>query len=269
VIETALAFVFGLLIGSFLNVCIYRWTRGLSVVRPRSACPACGNMIAWYDNVPLVSFALLRGRCRHCGAAISWRYPVIELLAGLACAAAVFRFGLTVTALKTAVFGSICIALVATDLTERLLPDYFTVGGTATGILFALFDPLEPLFPYSGDSRVWRSVLEALAGAAVPSFAMWCLGEVYYRLRKREGIALGDVKMIGMIGAFLGLRGSLLVLVIGSVTGAVIGLAYVLMARKSAATYPIPFGVFLGIASIVVAWFGESLMRAWLAPSGF
>jgi leader peptidase (prepilin peptidase)/N-methyltransferase len=262
VIETALAFVFGLLTGSFLNVCVYRWTRGLSVVRPRSACPACGEMIAWYDNVPLVSFALLGGRCRRCRAPISWRYPVIELLAGIAFASAVFRFGLTVAALKTAVFGSICIALIATDLTERLLPDYFTVGGTAIGILFALLDPLEPLFPYGGESRLWRSVLEALAGGALPSFAMWCLGEVYYRLRKREGIALGDVKMIGMIGAFLGLRGSLLVLVIGSVSGAVIGLIYVLLARKSAATYPIPFGVFLGIAGIVVAWSGSWLLTS-------
>jgi leader peptidase (prepilin peptidase)/N-methyltransferase len=267
VIETALAFVFGSLIGSFLNVCIYRWTRGLSVVHPRSACPACGKMIAWYDNVPLVSFALLRRRCRHCGASISWRYPLIELLTSIAFAAAVFRFGLSLSALKVAVFGSICIALVATDLTERLLPDYFTVGGTAIGILFAFFDPLEPLFPYGGDSRVWRSVVEALAGAALPSFAMWCLGEVYYQLRKREGIALGDVKMIGMIGAFLGLRGSLLVLVIGSVSGAVIGLAYVLMARKSAATYPIPFGVFLGVAGITVAWLGEPLMRAYFGVS--
>jgi len=263
VIETAPAFVFGLLIGSFLNVCIYRWTRGLSVVRPRSACPACGATIAWYDNVPLVSFVLLGGRCRHCRAAISWRYPVIELLTGIAFAAAVFRFGLTFAALKIAVFGSICIALVATDLADRLLPDYFTVGGTAIGIVFALLEPLEPLFPYGGDSRLWRSLLEALAGAALPSFAMWCLGEAYYALRKREGIALGDVKMIAMIGAFLGLRGSLLALVIGSVSGAVIGLIYVLLARKSAATYPIPFGVFLGVGGLAVAWFGEPLVRAY------
>jgi leader peptidase (prepilin peptidase)/N-methyltransferase len=263
VIEAVLAFVFGLLVGSFLNVCIHRWTRGLSVVRPRSACPACGHPIAWYDNIPLVSFGLLRGRCRHCGGRISWRYPAIEALTGVLFAASVFRFGLTPAALKLAVFGSICIALVATDLAERLLPDYFTVGGTAIGVLFALFVPLEPLFSYGGDSRAWQSVLEALAGAALPSFAMWCLGEVYYRLRKREGIALGDVKMIGMIGAFLGLRGSLLALVIASVSGAVIGLVYVIVARKSASTYPIPFGVFLGVAGIAVAWFGEAVTRAY------
>ncbi len=261
-IETGLAFAFGLLIGSFLNVCIYRWTRGLSVVRPRSACPSCGHMIAWYDNVPLLSFALLAGRCRHCRARISWRYPAIELLTAVAFAGAVSRFGFSVPAAKAAVFASICVALVATDLAERLLPDPFTVGGTAVGLAFAVLLPMEPLFPYGG-SRVWQSVLEALAGGALPSFAIWCLGEAYYVFRKREGIALGDVKMIGMIGVFLGLRGSLLALVIGSAGGALIGMLYVLLARKSAATYPIPFGVFLGIAAVLVAWFGEPIMRGY------
>jgi len=267
VIETALAFVFGLLIGSFLNVCVYRWTRGLSVVRPRSACPACGNFISWYDNVPLVSFALLGARCRHCRAPISWRYPAIELLTGVAFGGAVLRYGLSVPAIKIALFSAICIALVATDLTDRLLPDYFTVGGTGIGVAFACLSPLEPLFPYGGDSTVWQSVVEALAGAALPSFAIWCLGEAYYRFRKREGIALGDIKMIAMIGAFLGLRGSLLGLVLASVSGAVIGLVYVLLARKRAATYPIPFGVFLGIAAVAVAWFGEPAMRAYFGVS--
>jgi leader peptidase (prepilin peptidase)/N-methyltransferase len=262
-IATALAFIFGLLIGSFLNVCVYRWTRGLSVVRPRSACPACGSTISWYDNIPVVSFALLRGHCRRCGASISWRYPVIELLTGLTFAASVYRYGLSVAAAKAAVLTGICIALVATDLTERLLPDKFTVGGAVLGVAFAIFQPLQPLFSYPDTLPVWQSVMEALAGAAVPSFAIWCLGELFYLLRKRQGIALGDVKMIAMIGAFLGIKGSLLVLVIASITGALIGFVYVIAARKSAATYQIPFGVFLSVAAIVVAWSGESLTRGY------
>jgi leader peptidase (prepilin peptidase) / N-methyltransferase len=265
VIETALAFVFGLLIGSFLNVCVYRWTHELSVVRPRSACPACGTMIAWYDNIPVLSFALLRGRCRHCRGGISWRYPVIELLTALSFAAAVYRLGLSPAAVRLAVLSAICIGLIATDLAERLLPDKFTVGGAAIGIVLAWIGPLTPLFPYSGlDSFRWLGVMEALIGAALPSLAMWGLGELFYRLRKREGLGLGDVKMIAMTGAFLGLKGALLTLIIGSTAGAIIGVVYIWIARKSAATYQIPFGVFLGIAAITVAWFGEPLTHWYL-----
>jgi leader peptidase (prepilin peptidase)/N-methyltransferase len=264
-IEIALAFVFGLLIGSFLNVCVYRWTHELSVIRPRSSCPGCGTMIAWYDNIPVLSFAILRGRCRHCSAAISWQYPVIELLTALAFAGAVHHLGLSFAAARLAVLSAICIGLIATDLAERLLPDKFTIGGTAIGILFAFIDPLNPLFPYAGfDSPRWLGVMEALIGAALPSFAMWGLGELFYRLRKREGLGLGDVKMIAMSGAFLGLKGALLTLIIGSSTGAIIGLLYIWIARKKAATYQIPFGVFLGFAAITVAWFGEPLLRWYL-----
>lgn len=259
-IETALAFVFGLLIGSFVNVCVYRWTRDLSVVRPRSSCPACGTMIAWYDNVPVLSFALLRGRCRHCRAGISWRYPAIELLTALSFAAAVYRLGLSLAAVRLAILSAICIGLIATDLMERLLPDKFTIGGTAIGIVLACLDPLTPLFPYPGfDSPRWMGLVEALLGAALPSLAMWVLGKLFYRVRKREGLGLGDVKMIAMTGAFLGLKGALLTLVIGSTGGALIGVTYIWIARKSAATYEIPFGVFLGIAAITAAWFGDPL----------
>ena len=264
-IEIALAFVFGLLAGSFLNVCVYRWTHELSVVRPRSSCPNCKAMIAWYDNVPVLSFALLRGRCRHCRAAISLQYPIIELLAAFAFGGAVYKLGLSFAAARLAVLSAICIGLIATDLAERWLPDKFTLGGAAIGILFAYIDPLNPLFPYPGfDSPRWLGVMEAMVGAALPSFTMWGIGELFYRLRKREGLGLGDVKMIAMAGAFLGLKGALLTLIIGSSTGAIIGLIYIRIARKRAATYQIPFGVFLGIAAITVAWFGEPLMRWYL-----
>src|SRR4029077_9090137 len=126
-IEAALAFLFGLLIGSFLNVCIYRLPRDLSVVRPRSHCPYCEHMIAGYDNIPLFSFLILRGKCRHCGAKIPWRYPLVELCTGVLFALVVAALGLTLPALKYCIYGAILIDLIATDLEERILPDEFTL----------------------------------------------------------------------------------------------------------------------------------------------
>jgi len=142
----SIALLFGLLIGSFLNVCIYRWPRDLSVVRPRSYCPACEAPIAWYDNVPLVSYAILGGRCRHCGARISLRYPLVEALTGGLFFLLVYRYGLTLFTGKMCVFTAMMVALLFTDLEARILPDEFTVWGTVVGLLFALRAPAPPLF---------------------------------------------------------------------------------------------------------------------------
>ncbi len=141
-IEVVFAFLFGLLIGSFLNVCIYRMPRDLSVVRPRSFCPACERQISWYDNFPILSFVLLRGRCRHCQESIPIRYPLVELATALLFSWAVFAMGVSAEAGKVCVFGAILIALVVTDLEERILPDEFTIGGIIVGLLFAWFAPL-------------------------------------------------------------------------------------------------------------------------------
>src|SRR5271165_3510757 len=145
-IEALIAGLFGLLIGSFLNVCIYRLPRDLSVVHPRSYCPRCEHPIAWYDNIPVVSFALLRGRCRHCGATIPWRYPLVELLTGVAFAGAVSLLGPVIAAAKLCVFSAILIALVFAGLEERILPDEFTLGGIAAGLLFSVFVPLRGIW---------------------------------------------------------------------------------------------------------------------------
>jgi leader peptidase (prepilin peptidase)/N-methyltransferase len=142
-IEAILAGLVGLLIGSFLNVCIYRLPRDLSVVSPRSFCPQCEGPIAWFDNIPLVSYFVLRMRCRKCGKRIPLRYPLVELLTGAAFFCAVWALGLTAAALKFSVFGAVVIALVFSDLEERILPDEFTLGGTALGILFAIFVPMK------------------------------------------------------------------------------------------------------------------------------
>lgn len=257
----ALAFLAGLLIGSFLNVCIFRLPRDLSVVRPRSFCPSCEKMIAWYDNVPLLSYIVLRARCRHCGARIPLRYPLVELATAAAFAVCVAALGLTAAALKYSIFSAILITLIASDLEERILPDEFTLGGTAIGLILSAFVPLEPGFaflflPVSVGPR-WRSVGESAMGAGVASGIIWLVGWTYQKLRHREGLGFGDVKMIAMIGAFLGLKWALLTLITASLLGSIVGLIFIFVTGKDASTYELPFGSFLGMSALAVAMFGE------------
>ncbi|HWD99018.1 MAG TPA: prepilin peptidase [Bryobacteraceae bacterium] len=268
---SAIAALFGLLFGSFLNVCIHRWPRDLSVVQPRSMCPGCERPIAWYDNVPLLSYAMLRGRCRHCGVRISWRYPLVEALT----AAAFFYFvrrggGFTAEALKNCLFSAILIALVFSDLETLLLPDELTLGGLVAGLAISWFVPTPDAIPggYFQSARV-ASFLAALAGAAVPAFALWAVGWLFEKLRHKQGLGFGDVKMIAMIGSFLGLRGSLLSLALGAVAGSVAGIVWILALRKDASSYPLPFGTFLGIAAFVAAATGPAITEWYAGLLGF
>lgn len=260
-IEAALAFLFGLLIGSFLNVCIHRLPQDLSVVRPRSRCPACAHQIAWYDNVPLLSYLLLGGRCRHCGCRISWRYPLVELLTAGLFAGAVALHGPTADAAKLCLFSALQVGLVFSDLEELILPDEFTLGGLAAGLVLALFIPIEDstagvllwLAGVPAGPRV-QSLAEAALGAALPAGFLWLGGWLFEKIRHKEGLGFGDVKLVAMIGAFLGLRGALLTILTGSVLGSVVGLLFIKLTGKDAATYQLPFGTFLGIAAILVAF---------------
>lgn len=254
--EAIVAAFVGLLIGSFLNVCIYRLPRDLSVVRPRSFCPSCQAAIAWYDNVPVVSYLVLRGRCRHCRAKIPWRYPLVELMTAACFFLAIHQYGFNPAGLKFCVFSALLTGLIFADFEERILPDEMTLGGIAAGLLFAYLSPnpspigflLLPL----GTSPQWLSVAGALIGAIVCSGAIWLIGAAYYRIRHREGLGLGDVKMIAMIGAFLGLLNAMRVLIAGSILGAVVGVLFIVLARKDASSYELPYGSFLGIAALIV-----------------
>jgi leader peptidase (prepilin peptidase)/N-methyltransferase len=248
------------LIGSFLNVCVYRLPLDLSVVRPRSYCPACKHPIAWYDNVPLLSYAVLGGRCRHCKAAISVRYPVVELMTGVLFFVFVWRLGPTLAAGKFCLLSALLVGLTFADLEARILPDEFTLGGTAVGLVLAWFLPVNDdiasaLLWLAGvrGSAHWASVGEALLGAIVPGFFLWFGGWLYFKLRHREGLGLGDVKLVAMVGAFLGLHGALLMLIAGSLAGSLIGYAYIRMTHKDPGSYELPFGTFLGLAGIAVA----------------
>jgi leader peptidase (prepilin peptidase) / N-methyltransferase len=262
-IEATLALLFGLLIGSFLNVCIHRWPRGRSVVRPRSHCVRCRKTIAWHDNIPVVSYALLGGKCRHCGRRISPRYPTVELLTGLLWFFFVWKGGLGLAAIKMCVFSAMLVALVFSDLEKRILPDELTLGGTLVGLAFAAFVPLYDessmgLLWLAGiePSGVMLSLSQAAIGAAVPAFFLWLGGWLYLKIRKRDGLGLGDVKLMVMIGAFLGLQATLATLLTGSIVGSVISLLYIWIAKKDASEYQLPFGTFLGAAAIVVAMAG-------------
>lgn len=259
--------MFGLLIGSFLNVCIYRLPRDLSVVVPRSFCPGCERRIAWFHNIPLLSFVLLRGRCRHCNARIPVRYVVVELLTGALFSGAVMALGWNANAAKLCVFCAVMIELIFSDLEARILPDEFTIGGTAAGLVFAAIVPSTGglwrfLLPSVANPRA-LSVIDAAFAAGFSSGMLWLVGTIYRRLRHREGLGLGDIKMIAMIGAFLGLQGVLLTLIAGSTAGAVLGLAYILFTKQDAAKYELPFGSFLGVAAIGVAFYGELVVAWW------
>src|SRR5580704_7496455 len=210
-------FLFGLIIGSFLNVCILRIPAGKSIVMPASACPKCGAPIRAYDNIPVLSWLLLGGKCRGCKTEISWMYPVVELLTGL-----IFSL--------------------------------FTkpMDGTALWIANHLFEypPPAPVL----------SLVDALLGAAVGSGLLWLVSEAYFKLRGREGMGLGDVKMMLMAGAFLGAKRTLLTILAGSLLGSVLGVA-IILARRKDADYELPFGTFLGAGALLVVFFGTPLVN--------
>jgi leader peptidase (prepilin peptidase)/N-methyltransferase len=261
-------FLFGLIIGSFLNVCILRIPGGKSIVMPASACPKCGTPIRPYDNIPVLSYLLLGGKCRKCRTTISPMYPLVELLTGLLFLACYKAFGLSAETLKWAAFSAIMIVLVFTDLRERILPDVVNYTGFALGLVFSLFTKS------SDGTALWLanrafdfpppapfiSITDALLGAAVGSGLLWLVSEAYFRIRGREGMGLGDVKMMLMAGAFLGVKRILLTIFTGSILGSLLGVAFILARRKDSG-YELPFGTFLGMAALLVVFFGTPVVN--------
>ena len=247
--------VFGLLFGSFLNVCIYRIPRDLSVVFPRSFCPECGQQIAWYDNVPIVSYAILRGRCRACARPIGLRYPFVELITASVLVLTAWRYGWTLAALKWALFECLVIVLFWTDVEERILPDELTLGGTVAGLLFACFVPVHAAIVevFFGNLAVlWRSLVASTLGIVLLAGPIWGVGAIYKRVRGREGLGLGDVKLLALVGVFLGVEQGVLALMIGAISGAGLGVLYVLITRKDMSTYELPFGSFLCLGAAIL-----------------
>jgi leader peptidase (prepilin peptidase)/N-methyltransferase len=255
-----LAALFGLLIGSFLNVCIYRLPRDLSVVSPRSFCPSCGEPIVWFDNIPVVSYALLRARCRQCSQPIAVRYPLVEIVTGVFFTLVVARYGATLAALKWCLFEGMMVALFVTDMEERILPDEFTLGGGILGLVFAFFvkvrGVLSELFLPTARPFV-QSVFEAVVAAVVLTVPIWLLAIFWSRLRKREMLGLGDVKLLPMLGLFLGLEQGISALLIGSVSGVVLGGGYIFFTKQKASSYELPLGSFFCLGGALVPLLGR------------
>jgi leader peptidase (prepilin peptidase)/N-methyltransferase len=268
------AFVLGAVIGSFLNVCIARWPRDLSIVRPRSECPYCGHQLAWFENVPLVSWLVLRGRCRCCDEPISIQYPLVELAVALGWMLSVSYFGATFTALRVAVFFTILLGVAITDVRHYLIPDGFTVFG----LFFALASAVVALYlgdqgPFAGP---YDALLGACAGAGLVAIVGW-LGEVAL---KREAMGMGDVTLMAFAGAALGPTRAIVTVFVGALLGAVTFVAIVYpVARVRQTGYReqtelalgassfeaplVPFGVFLAPAALVTLLWGDVVL-AWL-----
>ncbi len=243
------AALLGLVVGSYINVVVHRLPRGESTVTPRSRCPACGVAIRPLDNLPVVSYLLLRGRCRACGARIPVRYPVIEAATALLFVGCLRAFGPTPRALASALFAVLLLALAAIDLEHLLLPDRLTLPGAAAGL--ALQRWLAPTF------------LEAVLGMLLGAGILILLVNTWYWLRGEEGMGLGDVNLLAMIGAFLGWKGMLVALLFGAVAGAATGLALLAGGRLELRS-KLPFGTFLALGGIVALFFGPRLAEAYL-----
>jgi leader peptidase (prepilin peptidase) / N-methyltransferase len=251
----AVACVFGLLIGSFLNVCIYRVPRDLSVVFPRSFCPECGTQIRAYDNVPLLSYLWLRGRCRSCGKSIGVRYPLVEAITAALLTSVVWRYGWSWAALKWAIFECLLMILFWTDVEERILPVEFTFGGAFAGLIFSYFVPLRAellaLFMPQLSPRL-LSVTDAVLGAVFFAGVFWAIGKAWSRMTGRDALGLGDVHLLLLIGTFLGFEREVPGLMIGAVSGSLLGTVYVLATRKNFHDFELPFGSFLCLGAAVI-----------------
>jgi leader peptidase (prepilin peptidase)/N-methyltransferase len=253
------AAVLGLIVGSYLNVLIYRLPLGISTVFPRSRCPHCGTAIRAYDNVPVLSFLLLRGRCRQCGASISGRYPAVEAATAALFLACFLRFGISLQAPVAALFCALMLALTMIDYDHMILPDKLTWPGIALGIL------LQPLVGWTRlGNGPWGAVAGAAFGAALGAGILLAVWIAWYLWRHEEGMGLGDVKMLAAIGAFLGWKGVLVALFLGALSGAVVGLT--LMAfRGLDFKAKLPFGVFLALGGVIALFAGEALVRVYAA----
>jgi len=241
--------VLGLLIGSFLNVCIYRLPRHESLAFPASHCTSCNRPLSWYENVPIAGWLALRGRCRTCQAAISPMYPVVEAITGIVFVSGYLIYGLTPVLIPRLLFACAMLVLFAIDLRHHLLPNAITVPGILVGFAFSLFLP-----------PGWRP---SLLGIVIGGGVLFAIAEAYYRVRGVEGLGMGDVKMLAMIGAFLGWKLTLLTLVLASFAGSLVGVGLIASGRGGM-KLALPFGTFLAVGAIVAAVAGEPIV-AWYA----
>lgn len=245
-----LAFVCGAIVGSFLNVCIWRIPAGQSIVYPPSHCPQCGVRIRSRDNVPLLSYVLLRGRCRACGGAISIRYPVVEALTGVMLVWLLYQFGVSPALAVSGLFVAALIVISFIDLDHQIIPDVISLPGIVVGLLLSILGQ-------------GPSVVDSVVGALLGGGLLYGVAVGYHAFTGREGMGGGDIKLLAMVGAFLGWRGVLVTLIVGSFAGSLVGMALI-AARRADTRVPIPFGPFLACGALCALAFGDRLIQWYL-----
>jgi leader peptidase (prepilin peptidase)/N-methyltransferase len=247
-------FILGAVIGSFLNVCIYRIPEGQSIVSPPSACPRCGQRIRWYDNIPILSYLLLRGRCRSCGVAISWRYPLVEGLNGLLFVLLLLRFGLTPLLPVMLLLGAALVVITFIDLDHQIIPDRISLTGIPIGFIASLL---------TGQPGWLSSLIGILAGGG----SLLVIATLYEKFSGKEAMGGGDVKLLAMLGAFLGWPSVPFIIFIGSLGGSLVGVPAMLLQKKGG-DVRIPFGPFLAFAALLYIFAGDEIIRWYFSLGG-
>ena len=241
------AFIFGAVVGSFLNVCIFRIPAKTSIIKPLSQCPHCHHPVRFYDNIPLISYIALRGKCRDCEGKISWRYPLVELITAILSLLLFLRFGLTFNFLIFFVFTAVLIVITFIDLDHQIIPDVLTLPGIPIFFLLAIFVVKVP----------WS---EALIGLLIGGGMLFTIAYIYQLITKREGMGGGDIKLLAMIGGFLGWKSLIFILLVSSFSGAIVGIAAMVIQKKDM-KYAIPFGPFLSAAAVACLFWGDAFIR--------
>jgi len=244
------SFFFGLILGSFMNVCIYRMPLKKSIVRPPSHCPHCGERIRFYDNIPVISYLLLMGKCRYCRQAISWRYPAVEAIAGCLSLALFIRFGFGYQYFLFLLFVTILVTISFIDLRHKIIPDAISLPGIALGLGSSFFLP----------HITW---VDSLVGVVAGGGILFLVAVIYERFTKKEGMGGGDIKLLAMIGAWMGWRSLPLILLVSSLSGSIIGFVYLLSSGKGYRAR-IPFGPFLSLGALIFFFFGRDLVTWYL-----
>ena len=249
------AFVFGMVVGSFLNVCICRMPKNESVVSPPSHCPGCSYQIRWYDNIPLVSYLLLRGKCRGCGAHISLQYPLVELLNGVLTLLLFLRFGPTLAFAVLFLFCSALVVITFIDIEHQIIPDEISLPGIVVGFILSFFL----------QGHTW---LNSLLGILLGGGSLLLVAYSYQKLTGKDGMGGGDIKLLAMMGAFLGWKAVPFIIFTSSLVGSLIGISIMLLQKKDS-KLAIPFGPYLAFGAVLYIFYGKSLIRWYLGLSGF
>lgn len=255
IIYSCFAFVFGMVVGSFLNVCICRMPKGESIVSPPSHCPHCSYQIRWYDNIPLLSYMGLRGKCRGCGAHISLQYPLVELINGVLSLLLFLRFGPTPVFAALFVFCSALVVITFIDIEHQIIPDEISLSGIVIGFVLSFF--------LKGHS--W---LNALLGILLGGGSLLLVAYTYQRLTGKDGMGGGDIKLLAMMGAFLGWKAIPFIIFASSLVGSVVGVS-IMMLQKKNSKLAIPFGPYLAFGAVLYIFYGKALIHWYLNLSGF